>query len=96
MHPLVKFDDLQTAVKEGILQKAEGVFLLAEVQLGYLERQARISKNAIRRALEIIPKTVYDFYDDIMECLLTPNGPLGDLALRAIMFVAYAVRSLRP
>lgn len=71
MHPLVRFYDLQIAVKERILQKAEGVFLLAEVQLGYLERQAGISKNAIRHALEIIPKTVYDFYDDIMEYLLT-------------------------
>ncbi|KAK1763091.1 hypothetical protein QBC33DRAFT_550345 [Phialemonium atrogriseum] len=83
--------DLQTTVVSQITSNAEGMFLLAQLQIDFLSQKT--NRRDIRRALPSLPHQLPDVYSAALHRIRTQSP---DDALLAERFLALIVLSKRP
>ncbi len=84
-------EDLQTSVREEIVARANGMFLLASLTLWELEHDVA-SEVDIRKVLMSISVSLDEAYGQIFERIGKQGGRMKQLALQAIMWI-YATTS---
>ncbi|KAF2680894.1 hypothetical protein K458DRAFT_310647, partial [Lentithecium fluviatile CBS 122367] len=79
---------LQDLITHTILEKCDGLFLLARLQMDLLKGKA--SKRALLNTLRQLPRTPESLYDDIMLRLETQNSVEVNLARQTFAWVLHA------
>ncbi|KAJ6440681.1 C6 transcription factor [Purpureocillium lavendulum] len=83
---------LKSAILQRLLKQANGMFLLAHLQVENICQKRRLLD--IRRALDTLAKDVHQFYDDSLRRIEELDEYDKDFALRVLSFVFYARRPL--
>ncbi|KAL8635513.1 MAG: hypothetical protein Q9228_007000, partial [Teloschistes exilis] len=89
--------ELRTMIPEHILASCNGMFMLAKLFMGAVK--SKTSPDEVRTALETLPGGYDESYQETMEriesaSISDPNDPSGNLAKRALMWVACSYRPL--
>ncbi|KAI9774757.1 MAG: hypothetical protein M1839_001624 [Geoglossum umbratile] len=89
----VKTDSaLQEAIINTIVEKAKGMFLLAQLHMDSLATKA--TRKDVRKALETLPKELYDTYNEAMQRIDSQNNDYRQLAKRVLFWISFALRPL--
>ncbi|KAK4985760.1 hypothetical protein LTR66_008066 [Elasticomyces elasticus] len=83
---------LRGKIVEGIVSKAQGMFLLAQLHIKSLERKQ--DRKAVRLALARLPQEIDEIYDDALDRINSQNREDAELAERILMWVVFAKRPL--
>ncbi|OGM48268.1 hypothetical protein ABOM_002077 [Aspergillus bombycis] len=89
--------DLQEMVKTQIVQRTEGMFLLARLHIMLIKHQ--VSEKKVRLALKELPRGeggLEDAYGSVMQRIEDQPFEYRRLALRVLSWIAYAERMLGP
>ncbi|KAL8856068.1 MAG: hypothetical protein Q9178_007324 [Gyalolechia marmorata] len=78
---------------ESIIATADGMFLAAKLHVDSLA--SKTSVKALKKAMENLPATLNDLYDDAMRRIDSQSQDDRELAEKAIRWVAYTYRPLR-
>ncbi|KAK4971240.1 hypothetical protein LTR28_013361 [Elasticomyces elasticus] len=84
---------LREKIVEGIVSKAQGMFLLAQLHIKSLERKQ--DRKAVRLALARLPQEIDEIYDDALDRINSQNRDDAELAQRILMWVTFATRPLK-
>ncbi|KAI9783263.1 MAG: hypothetical protein M1839_004103 [Geoglossum umbratile] len=83
--------NLQNDILQGVVTKAEGMFLAARLYVESLASKTNL--RAVKKTLRELPATLDDNYDEAMERI--KQQPTKMLAMRALSWIVYAVRPLQ-
>ncbi|KAL8968314.1 MAG: hypothetical protein Q9183_002523 [Haloplaca sp. 2 TL-2023] len=83
---------LASDICNGIIKKADGMFLAAKLHLDSLATQTSVKK--VREAIEKLPVKINDLYDDTMGRIDAQNENYRELAMKALRWVTFAYRTL--
>ncbi|KAJ7469684.1 hypothetical protein FB451DRAFT_1136338 [Mycena latifolia] len=84
--------DLHEEIKLKITSNAHGMFLLAKLHMESLATKNTV--KAVREALQHLPSSINQTYDEAMDRIKSQNEDDKQLALQALIWVAYAKRPL--
>ncbi|KAH8802621.1 hypothetical protein F5884DRAFT_846723 [Xylogone sp. PMI_703] len=95
---LVKFcienKGLEDEIVEGVISKADGMFLLAKLHLQSIADRLRV--GLVRQTLDILPNELDATYNDALERMQKGQGERrGELAMKILMLVSHALRPLK-
>ncbi|RPA76764.1 ankyrin [Ascobolus immersus RN42] len=85
---------LRQQILGAIVESSDGMFLLAKLQMESLSNKYNIQD--LKRALEGLPKKLYDSYDLTMERIMRQEEEDRDLALTILGWMRFALRPLTP
>ncbi|KAH0541245.1 hypothetical protein FGG08_004250 [Glutinoglossum americanum] len=89
----VKADSgLQEAIVNTIVEKAKGMFLLAQLHMDSLSK--KLNRRDIRKAIEDLPAELDDIYDEAMRRIEGQDKEEANLAKRVLCWISYAFRPL--
>ncbi|KAI4264197.1 MAG: hypothetical protein L6R42_000683 [Xanthoria sp. 1 TBL-2021] len=83
---------LEPAICEGVTSKADGMFLAAKLHVDALSTKGNV--KILKKALENLPTTLDELYDDAVQRIKTQSPDDEHLALKALRWVAYTYRPL--
>ncbi|KAF9235443.1 hypothetical protein BU15DRAFT_64800 [Melanogaster broomeanus] len=83
--------DLQEEIRVALMDKANGMFRLVQLQLDRLNRC--LSLHDLRKALETLPATLYETYNRMLLAIDEEFG--GQVARRALLWLVTALYPLR-
>ncbi|KAJ7076727.1 ankyrin repeat-containing domain protein [Mycena belliarum] len=83
---------LRDEIKSRIASKVDGMFLLAKLHIGSLSTKNTI--KAVHQALQFLPQTLDQTYEEAIERILSQSSDDKELALRTLTWVAYTKRPL--
>ncbi|KAJ7097016.1 hypothetical protein B0H15DRAFT_747863, partial [Mycena belliarum] len=83
---------LRDEIKSRIASKVDGMFLLAKLHIGSLSTKNTI--KAVHQALQSLPQTLDQTYEEAIERILAQSSEDKELALRTLTWVAYTKRPL--
>ncbi|KAL8918574.1 MAG: hypothetical protein Q9172_005364 [Xanthocarpia lactea] len=78
---------------DGIIAKADGMFLAAKLHVDSLA--SKTSVKALKKAMENLPATLDDMYNDAIQRIQSQSQDDRELANKALRWVAYTYRPLR-
>ncbi|KAL8644167.1 MAG: hypothetical protein Q9226_007903 [Calogaya cf. arnoldii] len=83
---------LEHEICERVKWKADGMFLAAKFHVDALSTKTNVKK--LRKALENLPTTLYELYDNAFQRIKAQSQDDQQLALKALRWVAYTYRPL--
>ncbi|KAI4260459.1 MAG: hypothetical protein L6R42_004057, partial [Xanthoria sp. 1 TBL-2021] len=83
---------LERAICEKVTSKADGMFLAAKLHVDALSTKGNV--KTLKKALENLPTTLDELYDDAVQRIKTQSPDDEHLALKALRWVAYTYRPL--
>ena len=89
-----KAPKLRTDIKNGVINTAEGMFLLARLHVESLASAAGLSIKHVRQKLRELPTTLTESYDNAMQRITDQEPDHKRVAYKTLAWVAYAFRSL--
>ncbi|CAH0054414.1 unnamed protein product [Clonostachys solani] len=93
LRPLLLRDPgLRSTILEKLLEQANGMFLLAHLQMDHLCNKRR--SLDVRKALGTLPKDVHQFYDDSLQRIKNSGDEDREFALLVLSYVFCARRPL--
>ncbi|KAJ2990388.1 hypothetical protein NUW58_g2975 [Xylaria curta] len=84
--------NLENEIIETIHKKADGMFLLAYLQITLLEKQTTVWN--IRKVMETLPQGLYDFYRQAFDRIQEGGNEDKELAIKTLSFVFCARKTL--
>ncbi|KAL8963127.1 MAG: hypothetical protein Q9193_000562 [Seirophora villosa] len=84
---------LERDICDGVLSKADGMFLAAKLHLDALSTKTSI--KMLKKALGRLSNDIDDLYDDALSRIMSQNEDDRTLAEKALRWVAFAYRPLR-
>ncbi|CAG8960230.1 hypothetical protein HYFRA_00012749 [Hymenoscyphus fraxineus] len=88
-----KSKDLETCIVDKLVEKANGMFLLAELHLESLKSKTDIKR--LRKSLDILPEARDDVYNEAMERIQRQPEDEARLAMTVLSWITHAVRPLK-
>ncbi|KAJ7076757.1 hypothetical protein B0H15DRAFT_893114, partial [Mycena belliarum] len=83
---------LRDEIKSCIISHVDGMFLLAKLHVGSLSSKNTV--KAVRQALQSLPQTLDQTYEEAIERILSQSSEDKELALQTLNWVAYTKRPL--
>ncbi|PPQ96354.1 hypothetical protein CVT26_005041 [Gymnopilus dilepis] len=94
LHRLLKGDDLlRSHILDRLTVKSRGMFLTVTLQVEALSKCN--TKNSLRNAAERLPSDLDDIYMDALRRIQDQEKDDADVAIRAIVWLTHALRSLK-
>ncbi|CAG8980199.1 hypothetical protein HYALB_00012392 [Hymenoscyphus albidus] len=88
-----KSEDLKTRIVEKLVEKANGMFLLAELHLESLKSKTDI--KSLRKSLDILPEARDDVYKEAMKRIQRQPEDEARLAIMVLSWITHVIRPLK-
>ncbi|KAJ7109040.1 hypothetical protein C8R43DRAFT_1139716 [Mycena crocata] len=90
---LRKEPSLRQEIVNTVVQSCQGMFLLAKLQIQSLRKH--ISAGSLRDALGVLPETIHDIYNQVMDRIKEKDNDHAENALRVLSYLVHAQRPLK-